>query len=99
MSDSGSEPILLLLHMLIFNIRFQYWHYMKLMMVAFLVMPNFGRSAYVYNHFIKSCIYMNPQAVISRFRSWKNIVGKKEDFKIQAEKYIAQNGTEALEDD
>lgn len=70
---------------------------MKLMMVAFLVMPNFGRSAYVYNHLIKSCIYMNPQAVISRFRNLQNIFAKKEDFMVEAEKYITQNGTEALE--
>ncbi|KAK4271339.1 hypothetical protein QN277_020046 [Acacia crassicarpa] len=77
--------------------RFQYWHYMKLMMVAFLVTSDFGRAAYVYNQLIKSCIYMNPQTVISRFRSWKNIFSKKEDFKMQAEKYIKQNGTETFE--
>ncbi|KAK4271344.1 hypothetical protein QN277_020050 [Acacia crassicarpa] len=76
---------------------FQYWHYMKLMMVAFLMTPDFGRAAYVYNQLIKSCIYMNPQAVISRFRSWKNIFAKKEDFKMQAEEYITQNGTETFE--
>ncbi|XP_028788898.1 zinc finger protein 385B-like [Neltuma alba] len=77
---------------------FQYWHYMKLIMVAFLVIPDFGRSAYVYNHFIQSCIHMNPQAVISRFRNWKNIFVKKEDFTMQAEKYITQNGIEVLEE-
>ncbi|KAI9121579.1 hypothetical protein K1719_008612 [Acacia pycnantha] len=76
---------------------FQYWHYLKLMIVAFLVMPDFGRAAYVYNQLIRSCIYMNPQAVISRFISWKNIFAKKEDFIMQVEKYITQNGTEALE--
>ncbi|XP_028787243.1 UBP1-associated proteins 1C-like [Neltuma alba] len=71
---------------------------MKLIMVAFLVIPDFGRSAYVYNHFIQSCIHMNPQAVISRFRNWKNIFVKKEDFTMQAEKYITQNGIEVLEE-
>ncbi|KAI9121083.1 hypothetical protein K1719_008116 [Acacia pycnantha] len=76
---------------------FQYWHYMKLMIVAFLVTPDFGRAAYVYNKLIRSCIYMNPQAVISRFRSWKNIFAKKEDLIMQVEKCITQNGTEALE--
>ncbi|KAI9120409.1 hypothetical protein K1719_007442 [Acacia pycnantha] len=76
---------------------FQYWHYMKLMIVAFLMTPDFGRAAYVYNQLIRSCIYMNPQAVISRFRSWKNIFAKNEDFKMQAEKYITQNGTETFE--
>ncbi|XP_028803907.1 zinc finger RNA-binding protein-like [Neltuma alba] len=40
---------------------------------------------------------MNPQAVISRFRNWKNIFVKKEDFTMQAEKYITRNGTEVLE--
>ncbi|KAI9121705.1 hypothetical protein K1719_008738 [Acacia pycnantha] len=76
---------------------FQYWHYMKLMIVAFLVTPDFGRAAYVYNQLIRSCIYMNPKAVISRFMSWKNIFSKKEDLIMQVEKYITQNGTEALE--
>ncbi|XP_054802657.1 uncharacterized protein LOC129306216 isoform X2 [Prosopis cineraria] len=74
-----------------------YWHYVKLAIVVYLVMPDFGRAAYVYNHLIRSCLYMNPQAVISRFSDWKKIFVEKEDFLMQAEKYITQNGTEGLE--
>ncbi|XP_054802660.1 uncharacterized protein LOC129306217 isoform X3 [Prosopis cineraria] len=76
---------------------FPYWHYMKLMIVVCLMTPDFGRAAYVYNYLIRSCLYMNPQAVISRFSDWKKIFVEKEDFLMQAEKYITQNGTEGLE--
>ncbi|XP_054802663.1 uncharacterized protein LOC129306219 isoform X3 [Prosopis cineraria] len=76
---------------------FQYWHYMKLVIVVCLMMPDFGRAAYVYNHLIRSCLYMNPQAVMSRFRNWKRIFVEKEEFLMQAETYIAQHGTGALE--
>ncbi|XP_054802659.1 uncharacterized protein LOC129306217 isoform X2 [Prosopis cineraria] len=70
---------------------FQYWHYMKLMIVVCLMTPDFGKAAYVYNHLIRSCV------IISRFNNWKKIFVEKEDFIMQAEKYMTQNGTEALE--
>ena len=88
---------LLCFALIFFNIRFQYWHYMKLIIVAFLVIPDFQRSAYVYNSLIQSIIYVNPKEVISRFWNWKNIFYKKEDFITLAENYITQNGTEAVE--
>ena len=91
------SALILLLHNIFFNIRFQYWHYMKLMIVAFLLIPDFQRSAYVCNSLIQSIIYVNPKEVISRFWNWKNIFSKKQDFITQVENYITQNGTEALQ--
>ncbi|XP_028803884.1 uncharacterized protein LOC114758945 [Neltuma alba] len=76
---------------------FQYWYYMKLMIVVCLVIPDFGRSSHVYNQLIRSCIYMNPRVAIRKFRNWKRVFVEKEDFLMLAEKYITENGTGALE--
>ncbi|XP_054802666.1 HVA22-like protein a [Prosopis cineraria] len=76
---------------------FQYWHYMKLMIVLFLVIPDFGRASLIYSQLIQLCICTNLYVVISKFRNWKRVFVEKEDFLMLAEKYITENGAEALE--
>ncbi|OIV93138.1 hypothetical protein TanjilG_20800 [Lupinus angustifolius] len=81
---------------LIFNTRVQFWPYIKLMVIFWLIIPDFGRSSSVYNHLVHSSISLKPQAVISRLKNWKKLFVKKQDFLQHAERYIEENGTEAL---
>ncbi|XP_057421694.1 uncharacterized protein LOC130715590 isoform X2 [Lotus japonicus] len=73
---------------------FQCWPYMKLMIIFWLIIPDFGRASNVYNNLICSWISMKPQTDICR---WRKFFVKKENFLLQEEKYIKDNGTEALE--
>ncbi|XP_019423867.1 PREDICTED: uncharacterized protein LOC109333068 isoform X3 [Lupinus angustifolius] len=74
----------------------QFWPYIKLMVIFWLIIPDFGRSSSVYNHLVHSSISLKPQAVISRLKNWKKLFVKKQDFLQHAERYIEENGTEAL---
>ena len=40
---------------------------------------------------------MKPQTAINRLNKWRKFFVKKENFLLQAEKFINENGTEALE--
>ena len=80
-----------------FNIRFQFWPYIKLMIIFWLIIPDFGRASYVYNNLIRSFIYMKPQVVICKLKNWRKLFAKKENFLLHAERFIQENGTEALE--
>ncbi|XP_054801387.1 uncharacterized protein LOC129305367 [Prosopis cineraria] len=70
---------------------------MKLMIILFLVIPDFGRASHLYSQLIQLCICINPYVLTSKFRNWKKVFVEKEDFLMLAEKYITENGTEALE--
>ncbi|XP_057416135.1 uncharacterized protein LOC130710789 isoform X2 [Lotus japonicus] len=76
---------------------FQFWPYMKLMIIFWLIIPDFRRSSYVYSNLIRSYISMKPQTAICRLSNSRKIFVKKVNFLLQAEKYIRENGTEALE--
>lgn len=79
----------------IFDIRFQLWPYIKLMIIFWLVVPDFGRASYVYNSLIR---FIKPQIVACRLSNyWKNVFVEKENFLLHAERYMKENGTEALE--
>lgn len=79
------------------NIRFQFWPYIKLMIIFCLVTPDFGRASYAYNNLIRTCISLNPQAIICRLNNWRKFFVKKDDFLLHVERYLNENGTEALE--
>ncbi|KAE9597095.1 hypothetical protein Lalb_Chr16g0383011 [Lupinus albus] len=74
----------------------QFWPYIKLMVIFWLIIPDFGRSSSVYSHLVHSSISLKPQAVISRLKNWKKLFVKKQDFLQHAERFIEENGTEAL---
>ncbi|CAL0313991.1 unnamed protein product [Lupinus luteus] len=75
----------------------QFWPYIKLMVIFWLIIPDFGRSSSVYNRLVHSSISLKPQAVISRLKNWKKLFVNKQDFLQHAGRYIEENGTEALE--
>ncbi|KAJ7968324.1 HVA22-like protein [Quillaja saponaria] len=74
-----------------------FWPYIKLMIIFLLVIPHFEGAFYVYNHLLHPCTSMNAQMVIMKCRSWKELLVKRENFIIQAEKYIEDNGSDGLE--
>ncbi|KAJ7968326.1 HVA22-like protein [Quillaja saponaria] len=67
------------------------------MIIFLLVIPHFEGAFYVYNHLLHPCTSMNAQMVIMKCRSWKELLVKRENFIIQAEKYIEDNGSDGLE--
>jgi len=79
-----------------FNIRFQFWPYTKLMIILWLIVPDFERASYAYNNIIRKCISSNPQAAIRSLNNWRKFFVKKDDFLLHAERYVEENGTEAL---
>ncbi|XP_062109670.1 HVA22-like protein c [Humulus lupulus] len=76
---------------------FPIWPYAKLILMCWLVFPQFNGAAYVYKHYIRP-YYMNPQAAqIWYLPRKKNIFRKQDDILTAAEKYIEQHGTEEFE--
>ncbi|XP_065877195.1 HVA22-like protein a [Euphorbia lathyris] len=74
------------------------WSYAKLIMTCWLVIPYFSGAAYVYQHLLRP-IFINPQQTINIWYVPKNkdVLSKKDDIITAAERYIAENGTEAFE--
>ncbi|CAL5213552.1 unnamed protein product [Lathyrus oleraceus] len=72
------------------------WLYVKLMIIFLLTIPDFGRATYVYNNLIRP---MKLQIVVAwRFNEyWRKCFVEKDDFLMHAERYVKENGTEALE--
>ncbi|XP_045819318.1 zinc finger protein 385D-like isoform X2 [Trifolium pratense] len=68
---------------------FQPWLYIKLMIVFWLTIPDFGRASYVYNNLIRS---MKP-----KIDTWRKCFVEEENFLMHVEKYMKENGSEALE--
>ncbi|KAI5386199.1 hypothetical protein KIW84_072665, partial [Lathyrus oleraceus] len=69
---------------------FHLWQYIKLMIVFWLVTPDFGRASYVYNNLVR---LMKPQIVTY----WRKCFVERDNFLMHAERYLKENGTEALE--
>ncbi|XP_058747320.1 uncharacterized protein LOC131620291 [Vicia villosa] len=74
---------------------FRLWLCVKLMIIFLLTIPDFGRASYVYNNCIRP---MKLQIVQWRFNNfWRKCFIEKDDFLMHAERYMRENGTEALE--
>ncbi|CAJ2678204.1 unnamed protein product [Trifolium pratense] len=69
---------------------FHLWPYIKLMIVFWLIRPDFRRASYVYNNLMR---IMKPQIVTC----WRKCFVEKDNFLMHAERYMKENGTEALE--
>ncbi|KAL9329201.1 hypothetical protein ACSQ67_004204 [Phaseolus vulgaris] len=74
---------------------FQFWPYTKLMIILWLILPDFERASYAYNNIIRKC-FSNPQAAIRSLNNWRKFFVKKDNFLLHAEKYVEENGAEAL---
>jgi hypothetical protein len=68
---------------------FQPWLYIKLMIIFWLTIPDFGRASYVYDNLIRS---MKP-----KIDTWRKCLVEKDNFLMHAERYMKENGSEALE--
>ncbi|XP_057464427.1 uncharacterized protein LOC130754272 [Actinidia eriantha] len=76
-----------------------FWPYMKLLAICWLVVPHFNGACYVYECLLRPCLSVNPRVVI------KYLIKPKEDpslnaesFLSVAERYVKENGSEALKE-
>ncbi|KAF5733379.1 hypothetical protein HS088_TW17G00922 [Tripterygium wilfordii] len=81
------------------------WLYIKLMIVCWLVIPHFDGSYYVYMHVVRPFLSMDTQTVIKQLKKLKEIsferMGfslKRDNFIDEVEKFVKENGPEALEE-
>ncbi|XP_059446736.1 uncharacterized protein LOC132178307 isoform X2 [Corylus avellana] len=75
----------------------QFWPHIKLMIICMLVIPYFDGSFYVYNHLVRPYLSINPQVIVDAFNKLMVLLHKRDHFLAEAEKYIKENGPEALE--
>ncbi|XP_059647965.1 uncharacterized protein LOC132294217 isoform X2 [Cornus florida] len=74
-----------------------FWPYIKLMAISFLVLPHFEGAYHVYACVVRPYCLVNPEEVINKFNKLKELSHKGENFLAMAEKYLEENGSEALE--
>ncbi|XP_021814710.1 receptor expression-enhancing protein 3-like isoform X1 [Prunus avium] len=73
------------------------WRHIRLMIVFWLVIPHYGGAFYVYNHLIRLCLSMDLQIVINWFNKRKKSSFDRDNFLTEVERYVKENGPEALE--
>ncbi|XP_034229215.1 uncharacterized protein LOC117638194 isoform X2 [Prunus dulcis] len=69
------------------------WPYIRIMVVFWLVMPQFDGAFYVYKHLVCPCLTMDSQIVTN----WFNERRKELLFHAEGERYVKENVPEALE--
>ncbi|KAJ6754938.1 HVA22-LIKE PROTEINS [Salix purpurea] len=74
-----------------------FWPYIKLMIVGCLVLPDFDGSLCVYQQLVHPCLSMDPRIITCQFKKLKELLYKKDDFHVEVERYVKENGTDALE--
>ncbi|XP_021814711.1 uncharacterized protein LOC110757426 isoform X2 [Prunus avium] len=77
--------------------RLPLWRHIRLMIVFWLVIPHYGGAFYVYNHLIRLCLSMDLQIVINWFNKRKKSSFDRDNFLTEVERYVKENGPEALE--
>ncbi|KAF8377404.1 hypothetical protein HHK36_030781 [Tetracentron sinense] len=100
-SPSGGKKVTesLILFMLSLHGRLPFWPYVKFMAACYLVVPHLEGAAYVYDHFLRPCFPMTMQALNNWFIQLKEnfLFSRSDNFLDAAERYIKDNGHEALE--
>ncbi|XP_011008426.1 PREDICTED: uncharacterized protein LOC105113800 isoform X1 [Populus euphratica] len=74
-----------------------FWPYIKLMIVGCLVLPDFDGSLCVYQHLVHPCLSMDLRVIICQFKRLEELFFKKDDFLVEVERYMKENGIDALE--
>lgn len=78
--------------------RISYWSVIKLIVICWLVVPQFDGACIVYDCLVQPCLSLNIEEVMSTlFKTKENKLVTTEVFLDVAEKYIKENGSEALE--
>ena len=81
----------------IMHVSIPFWPCIKLMLICWLVIPHFDGSYYVYQHLVHPGLSMDPQVVMNRrFNESKKLYHSRENFLVAADRYIKENGAEAL---
>jgi hypothetical protein len=86
-----------ILHLSFFIVRIQIWPHIKLMIICSLVIPYFDGAFYVYNHLVRPYLLLDPQVIADEFNKWRVLLCKKDHFLAEVERYVKENGPEALE--
>ncbi|KAL3611545.1 hypothetical protein D5086_002565 [Populus alba] len=74
-----------------------FWPYIKLMIVGCLVLPDFDGSLCIYQHLVHPCLSMDLRIIICQFKKLEALFFKKGDFLVEVERYVKENGIDALE--
>ncbi|GMN58337.1 hypothetical protein TIFTF001_027434 [Ficus carica] len=91
------SSILLLEHILSLFHWFPFWRYLRLIIVGLLVIPYFKGAFYVYKQVTSSLLSINAQIIINWFTKPKEASAETEKILAKVEKYVRENGAEALE--
>lgn len=78
--------------------RIPIWSYAKLVVTCWLVIPYFSGAAYVYEHYVRPYIVKREPINIWYVPRKKDMFSKPDDILTAAEKYIAENGSQAFEE-
>jgi receptor expression-enhancing protein 5/6 len=76
--------------------RLPFWHSLKLIFICWLVLPYFNGAAYVYQNYVRPAFIKNQMVNIWYVPQKKGLFGKSDDFLSALDKFVEENGTEAL---
>ncbi|XP_017231579.1 uncharacterized protein LOC108205925 isoform X1 [Daucus carota subsp. sativus] len=74
------------------------WPYVKILVVCWLVIPYFNGASIAYNNVVRPCLSMQlPQIIVDMLNKKQYSSLTRESFLEETERYVKENGTEALE--
>jgi receptor expression-enhancing protein 5/6 len=76
--------------------RLPFWPSMKLIFICWLILPYFNGAAYVYQKYVRPFFVKNQMVNIWYVPQQKGLLGKSDDFLRTLDKFIEENGTDAL---
>lgn len=78
--------------------RVSVWPYVKILVVCWLVIPYFNGASIAYNNVVRPCLSMQlPQIIVDMLNKKQYSSLTRESFLEETERYVKENGTEALE--